>query len=180
MILWSDKFWHPTRKSSSKMYKQNLYSRARRLYTATLIIIIRLREEVTDATRRRVDRVRGARMRVRVTRFAQTSWSRFYQANMDTVEATTDEQPHPHTHVYIHRGPRMYVYTRACPTRAGAYTAHSRVALGDFSHREIAIYDAMRFPALRSWSIREAWLSLTGSVLFFISDIPRYYKHQFF
>lgn len=45
---------------------------------------------------------------------------------------------------------RVCTYTRACPTRAGAYAAYSRVALGDFSHREIAIYDAMRFPALRS------------------------------
>lgn len=64
-----------------------------RLSTAALIIVISLRENKKatwcGATRRRDGGgVRGARMRVHVTRFAQTSWSRFYQASISDRNST--------------------------------------------------------------------------------------------
>lgn len=121
-----------------------------RLRLLSLSACARIRRRHRRGTTRRRDDgdgggVRGARMRVHVTRFAQTSWSRFYQASISNRNSTRgrgrvssysecprksrDHRPSVRPSIRVH----------VCRGRAHACTSDTRgcaphVAHGDFSH----------------------------------------------
>lgn len=113
---------------------------------------------------------------------------------MEAVEASSETRSraaaarvHTYTCISALCGPPRVqcTYTRACPTRAGARTAYSRVALGDFSRsRTGRDCNAMRLPARRARDrySRGRDLCLTGNVFFFFcfNLIPHCYKHYSF
>lgn len=133
-------------------------------------------------TRCRVDRVRGARMRVRVTRFAQTSWSRLYQASMGAVEAAADERARVRLHTYISRA--TYIY----PTQR-VRVRHARVRTPRIYIRVIACRpwrllaprncNAMRFPRVALVIDKRGATFLNRKRVSFTSLASRYYKHEF-
>lgn len=110
------------------------------LITTALIIIIGLREKAGDMTRAtsRWRHAWRARMRVRVTRFAQTSWSRLYQANISGRSSrrprSIPSRPVTSTRVAIvlsaGRAHACVSDTRGCTHYACSPTAASRAAPG--------------------------------------------------
>lgn len=141
------------------------------------------RVEEGDATRRRVasnletacvERVCASALRDLRKRLDRGSirraWKRWKQAaRRDLAPART------YTHTYRLRRIYMCVCTRASSTRAGARTAYSRVALGDFSHRERERETARcGFPARCTRDRYERGRDFPRQRIFFFFLIPDY------
>lgn len=144
--------------------KKSLFSRARRLCTAALVIISCASgrwQALRDATSR-WPRAWSAYAR---PRYAICANVLIAALSGEHGSGRSGRESRVRLRTYISRA-TTYV-TRACPTRAGARTAYIRViACRPWRLLAPRNCDAMRFPRarLRSWSIRQARLSLTGSV----------------